>query len=491
MTQPPIFQNTYATLPERFFARLAPTPVAAPRLIALNRPLAHALGLDPHWLESPDGLAFLSGNAVPTGASPLAQAYAGHQFGHFNPQLGDGRANLLGEISTPDGRQRDIQLKGSGRTPFSRNGDGRAALGPVLREYIVSEAMHALGIPTTRALAAISTGEPVLRETVLPGAILTRIASSHIRVGTFQYFAARQDTEALETLTQYALDRHYPAQHNNENPALALLNAVIAAQSSLIAQWMGIGFIHGVMNTDNSAISGETIDYGPCAFMDRYNPATVFSFIDENGRYAYQNQPSIALWNLTRLAEALLPLIDPNENTAIEYAQTALAKFEPSFQAHFLRIMRAKLGLLTKQDNDAALIRAFLNLMHTNDADFTRSFRALSHLAENPDDPRAQDEFTNPDTFRDWAETWHTRLAQETVSPHNRAARMKAANPALIPRNHQIEAAIKAAVSHNDFHPFERLTTALATPYTETQDFADLALPPTPEERVTNTFCGT
>src|SRR6201986_3030498 len=349
------FQNSYTALPANFFARVAPTPVAAPRLIKLNRPLARDLGLDPDLMDSPEGAEILAGKRLPGGSEPLAMAYAGHQFGGFVPQLGDGRAILLGEVVDTKGALRDIQLKGSGPTPFSRRGDGRAALGPVLREYIVSEAMAALGIPTTRSLAAVATGETVWRETPLPGAVLTRVPSSHIRIGTFQFFAVREDVEALRTLTDYVIARHYPDAANAPNPVRAMLDGVIARQADLIAKWLCIGFIHGVMNTDNMTVSGETIDYGPCAFMDAYNPRQVYSSIDEMGRYAYGNQPTIAQWNLARLAESLLPLLGDTEETAMMEAQAALDTFAPLCQEAYAKGLRAKIGLHEEGEGDHAL----------------------------------------------------------------------------------------------------------------------------------------
>src|ERR1700753_2228528 len=375
------FQNTYAALPANFFARVAPTPVAAPRLIKLNRPLARHLGLDPDLLDSPEGAEILSGKRLPDGAEPIAMAYAGHQFGHFVPQLGDGRAILLGEVIDKDGVRRDIQLKGSGPTPFSRRGDGRAALGPVLREYIVSEAMWALGIPTTRSLAAVITGESVMRETPLPGAVLTRVASSHIRVGTFQYFAARGDTDGVRRLADHVLARHYPQAAQAARPYHALLEGVIARQADLVARWLLIGFIHGVMNTDNTSISGETIDYGPCAFMDHYDPAMVFSSIDEQGAYAYANQPRIALWNLTRLAECLLPLFSDEQEKAIAEAQDILGAFPERFSAAYQAGLRRKIGLFTVRDGDEALVQDLLDAMAGGKADFTLAFRRLGDTA--------------------------------------------------------------------------------------------------------------
>ena len=370
-----VFSNSYARLPEHFFARLAPTPVPKPHLIKFNGSLASELGINARGLE-PDELAgVFAGNVIPQGAEPIAMAYAGHQFGSFVPQLGDGRAILLGEVLDRKGERRDVQLKGAGRTPFSRRGDGRAALGPVLREYLVSEAMHALGIPTTRALAAVLTGEPVYRERQLPGAVLTRVASSHIRVGTFQYFAARGDLEAVERLSDYVIDRHFPDARDAERPRLALIQAVVERQALLIARWMHVGFIHGVMNTDNTALSGETIDFGPCAFMDSYDPATAFSAIDELGRYAYANQPNIAQWNLARFAETLLPLMDPNPERAVELASEAISAFLPRYQEHWLAGMREKLGISGHEDSDLDLVRDLLRAMHENAADFTLTFR--------------------------------------------------------------------------------------------------------------------
>ena len=392
-----VFSNSYARLPEHFFARLSPTPVARPRLIRFNKSLAAELGVDTRGLE-PDGLAAVfAGNVMPPGAEPIAMAYAGHQFGNFVPQLGDGRAILLGEVLDRNGERRDIQLKGAGRTPFSRRGDGRAALGPVLREYLVSEAMHALGIPTTRALAAVSTGEPVYRDRQLPGAVLTRVASSHIRVGTFQYFAARGDREAVERLADYVIDRHFPDARDAERPRLALLQAVVERQALLIARWMHVGFIHGVMNTDNTALSGETIDFGPCAFMDSYDPATAFSAIDEFGRYAYGNQPTIAQWNLARFAETLLPLLDPDPEPAVELANEAISAFTSRFQEHWLAGMRDKLGLSSNEEGDLELAHALLRAMHENAADFTLTFRRLCDAAaDEKADANVRGLFANP-----------------------------------------------------------------------------------------------
>jgi serine/tyrosine/threonine adenylyltransferase len=399
------FDNSYARLPERFFARMAPTPVAAPRLIRVNAPLAERLGLDPAWLSSPEGVAMLAGNALPPGAEPIAQAYAGHQFGHFVPQLGDGRAVLLGELLDASGARFDLQLKGAGPTPFSRRGDGRAALGPVLREYVVSEAMAALGVPTTRALAAVTTGEEVYRETPLPGAVFARVASSHIRIGTFQFFAARRDVEAIGLLVEHALARHEPAALASPNRAHALLEGVVARQAALIARWLLIGFVHGVMNTDNTTISGETIDFGPCAFLDAYDSSAVFSSIDQGGRYAYGQQPNIALWNLTRLAECLLPLLHPEEERAIALAQEVLAGFAPRFTAAYREGLARKLGLAARDDG---LADAFLGLLAEGEADFTLAFRFLADATtETPQ--RLTALFRDPAALAPWLARWRAR----------------------------------------------------------------------------------
>jgi serine/tyrosine/threonine adenylyltransferase len=486
------FDNSYALLPERFYARLDPTPVAAPHLVRLNVALADRLGLDPEALSSPDGVAVLSGNQPPEGSSPLAAAYAGHQFGHFVPQLGDGRAVLLGEIVAPDGARFDIQLKGSGRTPFSRGGDGRAAVGPVLREYIVSEAMAALGIPTTRSLAAVTTGEGVYRETILPGAVLTRVASSHIRVGTFQFFAARGDVEGVRTLADHVIARHYPEVAAAEHPYRALLDAVIARQAALVARWLLVGFIHGVMNTDNCSIAGETIDYGPCAFMDAYDPATVFSSIDQHGRYAYGNQPRIAVWNLARLAETLLPLFTDDQEKAVEIAQEALTAFSPAFEGAYFGGLRRKIGLAIERDGDVELVNDLLKSMAENGADFTRVFRGLCDAASDASgDAAVRAEFTDPAAYDAWASRWRWRLGEETAEPAEIAAAMRAVNPAYIPRNHLVEAALNAAIERQDYVPFEQLLEVLARPFEERAGFERYTASPLPDERVTQTFCGT
>lgn len=473
------FDNSYARLPDRFYARLDPTPVAEPGLIAVNATLARDLGLDPDALRSTDGLNVLAGNAVPAGADPLAQAYAGHQFGGWVPQLGDGRAILLGEVIDSKGIRRDIQLKGSGRTPFSRMGDGRAWIGPVIREYLVSEAMHALGIPTTRALAAVTTGEVVHRETALPGAVLTRVASSHIRVGTFQYFAARSDTDALRGLTDHVIARHYP----DAGGALEMLDAVIAAQARLVAQWMGVGFIHGVMNTDNTQVAGETIDYGPCAFMDRYHPKTVFSSIDQFGRYAYARQPEIAVWNLAQLATALLPLIDDDQDRAVGMATESVHRFPELYAGAWLAVFRAKLGLSQAEDGDAELIQDLLALMAKQGADFTNTFRTLG-------DDRVRAQFAEPAAFDAWAGAWVARRRREAGTAAEQAALMRRRNPAVIPRNHRVEEAIQGAIS-GDYSRFLNLDRVLSRPFDLAAEDTEYARPPKPDEEVTRTFCGT
>jgi uncharacterized protein YdiU (UPF0061 family) len=487
----PPFDNSYSRLPDRFFARVQPMQPPEPRLIRLNGPLAAELGLDAGWLASDQGLEWLSGRLVAEGSDPIAQAYAGHQFGNFVPRLGDGRAILLGEVVDSHGKRRDIQLKGAGRTPFSRGGDGRAAIGPVLREYIVSEAMTAMGIPTTRSLAAVTTGDEVFRERALPGAILTRVAASHIRIGTFQYFAARGDEEAIRLLADHVIERHYPDAAGAENPYRALLDGVIAAQAGLIARWLLIGFIHGVMNTDNMSIAGETIDYGPCAFMDAYDPATVFSSIDAGGRYAYGNQPNIGLWNLTRFAETLLPLFNADENAAIEDAQAALGAFGPRFQQVYEDGLRAKAGLSAAEAGDEALIGELLGAMRQNEVDFTLFFRRLSAAQEAGEgDEPLRGLFIDPIRCDAWLAQWRARIARDPQSVAERRAAMDAANPAFIPRNHRIEAAIRAA-EQDDFKPFETLMAVLARPYDDQPEHAGYADPPLPEERVLKTFCGT
>jgi uncharacterized protein YdiU (UPF0061 family) len=493
MTRGLAFDNSYARLPQRFFARVPPARAEAPRLIMLNRKLAGELGADPEWLAGPDGLELLSGRSIAEGSEPIATAYAGHQFGSFVPQLGDGRAILLGEVVDGAGRRFDVQLKGAGRTPYSRGGDGRAALGPVLREYLVSETMAALGIRTTRALAAVATGEWVLRETRLPGAVLTRVASSHIRVGTFQFFAARGDTEGVRTLADHVLARHYPHARAAPNPYRALLDLVIDAQARLVASWLLVGFIHGVMNTDNMSVAGETIDYGPCAFMDEYDPNTVFSSIDRGGRYAYGNQPAIAQWDLARFAETLLPLLGDDQEQAIADATAAVEGFTQRFTEAYDEGLRRKLGLFeARPKEDAGLADAMFAAMAENQVDFTLFFRRLADAQE----PGAGDEplrslFVDPTACDRWLGTWRTRLATDPADPARRRAKMRAANPAFVPRNHRVEVMIAAAVERQDFAPFVELLRVLSRPYEDQPEFARYAEPPAAHERVAATYCGT
>ncbi|MCE8033674.1 YdiU family protein [Billgrantia tianxiuensis] len=490
----PAFTLRYSRLPERFYERFEPVPVREPRLIAFNRPLAEALGFDLAAFDAEEAAVWFSGNVVPRGAEPLAQAYAGHQFGGFVPRLGDGRAVLLGEVTDRDGRLRDIQLKGAGRTPFSRGGDGRAPLGPVLREYLVSEAMHAMGIPSTRALAAVTTGEHVVRGIPEPGAILTRVAASHIRVGTFQYFAARGDIDGVRELADHAIERHYPelTKRKGGERYLGLLESVQARQAALIAKWMGVGFIHGVMNTDNTSISGETIDFGPCAFMEQYDPQMVFSSIDEGGRYAYANQPWIAQWNLARLAETLLPLIDDDTDRAIELATELLQRFPERYEEEWLAVMRAKLGLERAQPGDKALAEALLAIMHRGRADFTLTFRRLADAAENREAEASLIAlFERPEEIAGWLEDWRQRLAQDLWTEDERARRMRLANPAFIPRNHRVQQALTAAMDENDYGPFETLLEVITHPFDDQPGREEYTRPAEPTERVFRTFCGT
>jgi uncharacterized protein YdiU (UPF0061 family) len=487
------FDNSYAQLPERFFARVPPTPVSEPSLIRLNEHLAFELGLSPERLATPEGIEVLAGNRVPEGAEPLAMAYAGFQFGSWVPQLGDGRAILLGEVIDREGVRRDVQLKGSGRTPFSRSGDGRAALGPVLREYIISEAMAALGIPTTRSLAAVVTGERIRRETYLPGAVLTRVAQSHIRVGTFQFFAGRRDEPGVRVLAEHVIARHYPEAAESDNPILALLGAVIERQAELVARWQLVGFIHGVMNTDNMSIAGETIDYGPCAFMDSYHPDTVYSSIDRRGRYAYGNQPSIAQWNLAGLANALLPLIADDEDTAVELATEMIQSFPTRFAQYHRPGLHRKIGLTEAREGDTELAQDLLARMAENAADFTLTFRRLGDLIDSTSksDEWVSGLFEDPAAFDEWAARWRRRLGSETRSPVELQSDMRVVNPAFIPRNHRVEEAIKAAVEQGDFEPFEQLIEVLASPYEGQPSREHYAEPPRPDQIVRETFCGT
>ncbi|MCA1778720.1 MAG: YdiU family protein [Xanthomonadaceae bacterium] len=490
--KPAPFDNSYVRLPQSFYECLDPQPVRAPRLVAFNRGLARHLGLAWACGEDSDLAAIFSGNRLPAGAEPLAMAYAGHQFGHFVPQLGDGRALLLGEVVDRAGVRRDIALKGSGQTPFSRGGDGRAALGPVLREFLLSEAMHALGVPTTRALAAVVTGQKVARERALPGAVVTRVARSHVRVGTFQYFAARRDTQAVRVLADYVIARHDPELAGTADRYSQLLRAVIERQARLVAKWLSVGFIHGVMNTDNAAISGETIDYGPCAFMDEFNPGQVFSSIDRHGRYAYDNQPGIAQWNLARLAETLLPLLDNDDDRALEQANQAVGGFAQCFAQHWRALFGAKLGLAHADAADSDLIHDLLALMHHQHADFTLTFRHLADAIEpGPGDGALVQQLDDPTALEDWLVRWRTRLAAEQQAPEAIAERMRAVNPAIIARNHLVERAIRAAEDDDDFAIFDALRDALARPFEPPADGTGLQLPPQPHERVTQTFCGT
>lgn len=477
-------EHSYAGLPELFFSSISPNPVRTPKLVVLNNSLAEVLGLRLQSLVSEEGVEVLAGNQLPEGSLPIAQAYAGHQFGHFT-MLGDGRALLLGEQITPQGERLDIQLKGSGRTPYSRGGDGRAALGPMLREYIISEAMYALGIPTTRSLGVVTTGEPVIREAVQPGAVLTRVAASHIRVGTFQYASKWGSVEELRALADYALQRHYPEVSTGINPYLSLLQEVIRGQAKLIAKWQLVGFIHGVMNTDNMTISGETIDYGPCAFMDAYDPATVFSSIDTRGRYAYGNQPHIAAWNLARFAETLLPLLHKNEAEAVKMAQAAIADFSELYQGFWMSGMRAKLGLVGEEDKDEALIQDLLSMMQKHGADYTNTFRALTY------DTAANTVLFGTPEFVQWHELWQMRIGRQQESKASSQQLMKDSNPAIIPRNHRVEAALEAAVEHSDYSVMEKLLTVLSMPYAHTQEQDEYSTLPEPTACPYRTFCGT
>jgi serine/tyrosine/threonine adenylyltransferase len=478
------FDNSYARLPKSFFSVLDPTHVASPKLIILNKPLAASLGLDVQSLESYEGAEVFSGNKIPEGALPIAQAYAGHQFGYFT-MLGDGRALLLGEQITSKGERFDIQLKGSGKTPYSRGGDGRAVLGPMLREYIISEAMHALGIPTTRSLAVVTTGEWVMREELLPGAILTRVATSHIRVGTFQYVSNWGSVEELRTLADYTIERHFPEAKNAENPYLALLYEVVKRQASLIAKWQLVGFIHGVMNTDNMSISGETIDYGPCAFMDTYDPSTVFSSIDRYGRYAYGNQPPIAAWNLTRLAEALLPLLHEDKEKAVELAEEAISEFNDLYNCNWLWGMRAKLGIFNEEKEDELLINELLNMMHRYNADYTNTFKALSF------DKKENTDLFNSEEFHKWHKKWEERLKRQKGCKNDFCHLMRKSNPAVIPRNHRVEEALDAAVKKEDYGVMDRLLKVLSNPYAYSQEQEEYSKLPPSSDIPYRTFCGT
>lgn len=483
------FEHSYASLSPRLYERVRPTPVKDPQLVIFNRSLADELALKPDVER--EAATLFSGNRLPDDSDPIAMAYAGHQFGSFVPQLGDGRAILLGELRGHTGVLRDVQLKGAGLTRFSRNGDGRAALGPMLREYLISEAMHALGIPTTRSLAVVATGEHVFRAGAVPGAVLTRVAASHVRVGTFQFFAARGDLDAVRELLDYVIARHYPDARDAAVPALAVLKAVVLRQAALIADWMRVGFIHGVMNTDNMAISGETIDYGPCAFMDHYHPNTVFSSIDRVGRYSYANQPAIAQWNLARLAETLLPLIDADTDKAVELATEVLESFTAEFNARYIDQLCRKIGLINGGERDADLANRLLAAMQEASADFTLTFRRLARVVESPGSESSLRElFAQSADFDGWLRDWRERLTSDAQGVAERGMSMRCVNPAFIPRNHRVEAALTAA-EHGDFGPFHQLHVILQRPYDDQPDVADYEKPSQPSERVLRTFCGT
>lgn len=478
------FDNSYARLPESLFSFTDPDAVPAPQAVIINDQLAEAMGLSAEALKAAAGVGVLAGNEVPLGGLPLAQAYAGHQFGHFT-MLGDGRALLLGEQITPSGQRYDLQLKGSGRTPYSRGGDGKATLGPMLREYLIGEAMYGLRIPTTRSLAVVTTGEKVYRETALPGAVLTRVAKSHLRVGTFQYAAGRGGEKELKLLADYAVERHYPEASQESNKYLALFRAVIGAQASLISQWMLVGFIHGVMNTDNMTISGETIDYGPCAFMDTFDPSTVFSSIDHHGRYAYANQPKIAAWNLARFGETLLPLIDSDQEKARQMAENELKSFSSRYDEHYLNGMRRKLGITNARDEDKALVRDLLQLMSDHKADYTNTFLDLTFARFD------QSKLYRSADFEEWKARWRERLGQVPGGWNEAQGLMKRSNPAVIPRNHRVEEALRPAVQEGDYGPLRRLLHVLENPFAHSPEQEEFATPPEPTTPPYRTFCGT
>lgn len=478
------FDNSYLELSDIFYTIQNPSKVSSPKLVVLNNSLAECLGINLNALKTDNGIDILSGNRIYDGSKPIAQAYAGHQFGYFT-MLGDGRAVLLGEHITPKGERVDIQLKGSGITPYSRGGDGKAALGPMLREYIISEAMYSLGIPTTRSLAVVTTGESIARERIEPGAILTRIASSHIRVGTFQYAARYTSYEDLKDLADYTIKRHYPEGLNSENPYLFLLEEVIKKQANLIAKWLHVGFIHGVMNTDNVSISGETIDYGPCAFMDTYDPSTVFSSIDKQGRYAYENQPNIVAWDLARFAETLIPLLNDNQDEAVDMAQNAISKFNDIYNENYISGMRSKLGLFNEEKEDNELIYSLLSIMNKYDADYTNTFRNLT--LDKKDDIAM---FTTSE-FSSWYSKWQERLARQEKSKEEVSDLMKSVNPSVIPRNHRVEEAIEAAVKNDDYRLMIKLLEVLSKPYSYNKDQEEYTKLPKPTNIPYRTFCGT
>lgn len=483
------FEHTFARDLDDLAVAWQAAPSPAPTLVVLNEELAEELGLDPESLRSPEGVDLLVGNTVVEGSSPVAQAYSGHQFGGYSPRLGDGRALLLGELIDRAGRRRDLHLKGSGRTPFARGGDGRAVLGPMLREWVIGEAMHGLGIPTTRALAVVATGEDVPRERLLPGAVLARVAASHLRVGTFQYAAATGGPELVRRVADYAIDRHHPAARDADDPYLALFDAVLDAQASLVARWMQVGFIHGVMNTDNTTISGETIDYGPCAFMDVFEPATVYSSIDHGGRYAYGNQPRIVQWNLARLAESMLTLFDDDPDTAVARASERIGAFPSRYDAHLLEGMSAKLGMVGRREGDDEIVDGWLGLLHTQRVDMTSAFRSLSAAVRAEADP-FRSLFSEPAALQRWSERWLARLGDQDRSPDETAAAMDAVNPIYVPRNHRVEAALDAA-THGDLEPVRRLVDAVSRPFEERPDHAAEAEPAPADFVDYQTFCGT
>ena len=485
------FDNTYVCDLEGLYEPWQAARVPAPSLVVLNEQLAAELGIDPDALRTPEGVDLLVGNATPAGASPVAQAYAGHQFGGFSPRLGDGRALLLGEIFDVDGHRRDLHLKGSGRTPFARGGDGKAALGPMLREYLMGEAMHALGIPTTRALAVVGTGERIARDTMLPGAVLARVAASHLRVGTFQYAANHRDRTLVRRLTEHAIARHHPDAADADQPYLAFFEAVAEAQASLIARWMLVGFIHGVMNTDNMTISGETIDYGPCAFMEAFDPATVFSSIDHGGRYAYGNQPSIAQWGLARLAEVLLPVLDADDDidAALAAATAVLGSYPERYEGHWRDGMGAKLGLVDEQPGDVELVDDLLALLQAQAVDLTSCFRVLSSTLRG-DESRARALFAEPDAFDVWSARWRARVSSQPRDVAASAEAMDRVNPVYVPRNHLVEEAL-AAATDGDLDPFRRLLDVLAKPFYERPGLERYAEPAPSTFGGYQTFCGT
>jgi len=487
------FDNSYARLPQQLYSRQLPEPVSAPGLIRINHTLAGQLGIDPAWLESETGLGFVAGNYIPDGSDPIATVYAGHQFGGWNPQLGDGRAILMGEVIATNGTRYDIQLKGSGRTPYSRGGDGRAPVGPVLREYIVSEAMAVLGVPTTRSLAAVTTGESVIRDAVLPGAVLARVAQSHIRIGTMQYFAARQDYASLQLLVEHVIHRHYPEAAEAENPTRAMLDDVVSRQASLIAKWQSLGFIHGVMNTDNMLLSGETIDYGPCAFMDEFDRGKVLSSIDQGGRYAYRNQPHIAHWNLSVLAQALLPLLDDDQDKALASGQAAIDAFPALYLDEYQQCMRKKIGLIDTRTGDDLLIEDLLTLMQEEKTDFTLMFRRLSDLAsaDVSADRTVASLFEPGPAFAPWMERWQQRIDKDPQDAASRQASMYAVNPVFLARNHLVEEVIDAANKENNLDLFHDLIDITSKPYEFNINKTHYATPPRPEQIVRQTFCGT